>query len=72
MGSRQPEEKSPSQTPMLLVASVSVTPVLLTEASSRVCPDGQVISAGGGETVSEAVTFPLSPELNVPDADTGR
>ena len=37
-----------------------------TEASSRLCPGGQVISLGGGLTVSEAVTWPFLPELNVP------
>jgi hypothetical protein len=37
----------------------------------RVCPFGQLMSEGGGWTVSDAVTFPFLPELNVPVELTG-
>jgi hypothetical protein len=50
LGRRHPEEKSPSEMLMPLVVSVSVTPVYVTDASSRVCPDGQVMFEGGGST----------------------
>ena len=56
---------------MLLVVSVSVTPVYDADARCRVCPFGQVMFEGGGWTVSDAVTFPFLPELNVPLALTG-
>jgi hypothetical protein len=56
---------------MLLVVSVSVTSVYETDASFSVCPDGQLISLGGGLTVSDAVTLPFLPELKVPVAVTG-
>jgi len=42
-----------------------------TEASSRLCPGGQEMSLAGALTVSEAVTCPFLPELNVPVAITG-
>ena len=45
--------------------------VYVTDASSRLWPGGQLMSDGGVLTVSEAVTFPFLPELNVPLADTG-
>lgn len=54
-----------------LVVSVSVTFAYVTEASSRLWPRGQLMSDGGGLTVSDAVTFPFLPELKVPLADTG-
>ena len=54
-----------------MVVSVNSTLVYVTEASCRLCPLGQVMSDGGGETVSEAVTLPFFPEENVPVAVTG-
>ncbi len=53
------------------VVSVSVMLVYETDASSRLCPGGQLMSDGGGLTVSDAVTCPFLPELNVPVALTG-
>ena len=47
------------------------TPVQELGASSGLCPFGQVMSDGGGWTVSDAVTFPFLPELNVALALTG-
>src|SRR5260370_42263531 len=61
LGRRHPEETSPTETVMLLVVSVSVTPVYDADASCRVCPFGQVMFEGGGWTVSDAVTFPFLP-----------
>ena len=55
----------------LFVVSVSTTLVYDTDASSRLCPGGQEMSLGGGLTVSDAVTCPFLPELNVPLALTG-
>jgi hypothetical protein len=53
------------------VVSVSTTFVYDTDASSRLCFGGQEISDGGRETVRDAVTSPVLPELKVPDALTG-
>jgi hypothetical protein len=55
----------------LLVKSVSRMSVYETCASCRFCPGGQEMFEGGGSTVSEAVTCPFLPELNVPVALTG-
>jgi len=56
---------------MLFVVSVSTTFVYETDASSRLCPGGHVMSLGGGETVNDSVTWPFLPELNLPVAETG-
>jgi hypothetical protein len=72
LGSRHPELKVPgtgSVTPF--VESVIATLVYDTDASSRLCPGGQEMLDGGGLRVSEAVTWPFLPELNVPVALTG-
>lgn len=49
----------PSEVLTLFVVSVSVTLVYVTCASSKLCPGGQVMSEGGGLTVSDAVTCPF-------------
>ena len=45
--------------------------VYVTDASLRPCPGGQLMSLSGGLTVSDAVSCPLLPELNVPVAIRG-
>jgi hypothetical protein len=42
-----------------------------TDASSRPSPGGQLMSLRGGLTLSDAVSCPLLPELNVPVAISG-
>jgi hypothetical protein len=44
--------------------------VYVTDASSRPCPGGQLMSLSGGLTVSDAVSCLFLPELNVPVAIT--
>ena len=57
---------------MPCVVSVIDAFVYDTDASSRLCPGGQVKPPGpGGMRVSDAVTCPFLPELNVPLALTG-
>lgn len=67
-GSKESAKVPPTPMLTLLVVSVSRTFVYVTCASSRSCPGGQLISEGGGKTVSHAVTWPFFPELNVPVA----
>jgi hypothetical protein len=45
--------------------------VYVTDASLRPCPGGQLMSLGGRLTVSDVVSCPFLPELNVPVAITG-
>jgi hypothetical protein len=45
--------------------------VYVTDASSRPCPGGQLMSLSGGLTVSDAGSCPFLPELNVPVAIRG-
>jgi hypothetical protein len=57
---------------MPLVVSVMLTFVYVTDANCRLWPGGQEKPPGpGGLRVSDAVTFPFLPELNVPVALTG-
>ena len=57
---------------MPFVVSVIATFVYVTCAISRLCPDGQEKLPGpGGLRVSDEVTCPFLPELNVPVALTG-
>jgi hypothetical protein len=57
----------------MVVVSVTLTLVYVTSAVACLWPGGQekVEGGGGGESVSDAVTFPFLPELNVPVALTG-
>ena len=68
LGSRHPDAKSPTAMLTPFVVSVRITLLYETDASCRVCPFGQVMSEAGGLTVSDAVTLPFLPELNVPVA----
>jgi hypothetical protein len=63
--------KSPTLMLSSFVVSVSTTLVYVTDPSSRPCPGGQLMSLGSRLTVSDAVSCPYLPELNVPVAITG-